>query len=124
MISTVRIRAAALLAASAAAAIGTSLAAEPVSVRAAPVTETIHGISLTDEYRWMEDPANAAEMLAFIEAENARTRAMLDALPERAWFEQRLAELSSDLGLRLNQIQNASTVTSATPDRKFLASLS
>ena len=28
------------------------------------------------------------------------------------------------LGLRLNQIQNASTVTSATPDRKFLASLS
>lgn len=97
MISTFRVRAAALLAASAAAAIGTSLAAEPVPVRAAPVTETIHGITLSDEYRWMEDPANAAEMLAFVEAENARTRAMLDALPERTWFEQRLAALSSDI---------------------------
>ena len=97
MISTSRVRAASLLAASAAAAIGTGLAAEPVSVRAAPVTETIHGITLKDEYRWMEDPANAPEMLAFVEAENARTRAMLDALPERAWFEQRLAELSSDI---------------------------
>lgn len=97
MISTHRVRAAALLAASAAAAIGTSLAAEPASVRADPVTETVHGITLSDEYRWMEDPANAPEMLAFVEAENARTRTMLDALPERAWFERRLAELSSDI---------------------------
>lgn len=97
MIATFHVRAAVLLTASAAAAISTSLAAQPASVRADPVTETVHGITLTDEYRWMEDPANAAEMLAFVEAENARTRAMLDALPERAWFEQRLAALSSDI---------------------------
>lgn len=97
MIKTIHLRAAALLAATAAAAIGAGLAAEPVSVRTEPVTETIHGITLTDEYRWMEDPANSAEMLAFIAAENARTRAMLDALPERAWFGQRLSEISSNL---------------------------
>ena len=97
MISTVGFRAAALLAASTAAAISASLAAQPVSVRAEPVTETVHGITLTDEYRWMEDPANSAEMLAFIEAENTRSRAMLDALPERAWFQQRLGEISSSL---------------------------
>ncbi len=97
MISTVGFRAAGLLAASTAAAISASLAAQPVSVRAEPVTETVHGITLTDEYRWMEDPANSAEMLAFIEAENTRTRAMLDALPERAWFQQRLGEISSSL---------------------------
>ena len=97
MISTDRVRAATLLAASAAAAISAGLAAQPVTVRAEPVTETIHGITLTDEYRWMEDPANAAEMLAFIEAENTLTRAMLDALPERAWFAKRLGEISSSL---------------------------
>lgn len=97
MISIFRVRAAALLTASAAAAICTSLAAQTVPVRAEPVTETVHGITLTDEYRWMEDPANAAEMLAFIKAENARARAMFDALPERPWFAQRLGEISSNL---------------------------
>ena len=65
--------------------------------RAVPFTETVHGITLADEYRWMEDPANLDAMIAFIAQENARTRAMLDALPERAWFEQRLGEISSNL---------------------------
>lgn len=71
------------------------LAAAPP--RAVPLTETVHGVTLSDEYRWMEDPANRAEMLAFVEAENTRTRAMLDAIPERAWFEKRLTEVSSSL---------------------------
>lgn len=97
MIRTFHARAAALLIASAAAAFSASLAAQTIPVRAEPVTETIHGITLTDEYRWMEDPANAAEMLAFIEAENNRARAMFDALPERAWFARRLGEISSNL---------------------------
>ncbi|UVI39572.1 prolyl oligopeptidase family serine peptidase [Qipengyuania spongiae] len=69
----------------------------PPQVRSVPLTETVHGITLEDEYRWMEDPANQAEMLAFVERENVRTRAMLDALPERAWFLQRLTEISSSL---------------------------
>jgi prolyl oligopeptidase len=98
---TFRARCAALLVAAGAGAISASLAAQtaptPVPVRSEPVTETIHGITLTDEYRWMEDPANASEMLAFVEAENARARAMLDALPERAWFAGRLGTISSGL---------------------------
>lgn len=88
---------AALLVAAGASALGTGLAAQTVPVRAEPVAETIHGITLTDEYRWMEDPANRDALLAFVEAENARTRAMLDALPERAWFAKRLGEVSSSL---------------------------
>ena len=97
MTKSFRTRCAALLVAAGASALSASLAAQTIPVRADPVTETVHGITLTDEYRWMEDPANASEMLAFVEAENARTRAMLDALPERAWFEQRLEALSSDI---------------------------
>ena len=72
----------------------TALAEPPLAI---PLRETIHGVTLQDEYRWMEDPSKKAEMLAFVEAENARNRAMLDAIPERAWFETRLTEVSSSL---------------------------
>lgn len=65
--------------------------------RLVPLTETVHGVTLSDEYRWMEDPANRAEMIAFVEADNARTRALLDATPDRAWFAKRLEEVSSSL---------------------------
>lgn len=71
--------------------------AQTAPVRTEMVTETVHGLTLGDEYRWMEDRANSDEMLAFIEQENARTRLMLDALPEREWFERRLGEISSNL---------------------------
>ena len=76
-------------------ALATPLLAAPP--RAVPLSETVHGVTLADEYRWMEDPANRAEMLAFVEAENSRTRVLLDAIPERAWFEKRLGEVSSSL---------------------------
>lgn len=65
--------------------------------RVVPLSETVHGVTLADEYRWMEDPANAAEMLAFVEAENTRFRGLIDARGERAWFERRLGEVSSSL---------------------------
>ena len=45
----------------------------------------------------MEDPANRDELLAFVKTENARTEAMLAALPERAWFARRLEQISSNL---------------------------
>lgn len=72
-------------------------AAEAQSPRAVPLTETVHGVMLQDEYRWMEDPANTPEMLRFVQAENARFRALVDARPERAWFDNRLKEVSSSL---------------------------
>jgi hypothetical protein len=34
-------------------------AAAPTAV---PVTGTVHGITLTDEYRWMEDPAKPGRL--------------------------------------------------------------
>jgi prolyl oligopeptidase len=90
---------AALLAAAATYAFTAQAEDAPIAapLRAEPLTETVHGITLADEYRWMEDPANRDAMIAYIAQENARTRTMLDALPERAWFEQRLGEISSNL---------------------------
>ena len=82
----------------------TALAAPPP--RTVRVTETTHGITLTDEYRWMEDSANAAEMTAWLKAESAEARKELEALPERAGFAAKLKEVSSSL-TRVRDIQIA-----------------
>lgn len=82
-------------------------AAPPTAV---PFTETVHGITLADEYRWMEDPAKAAEMSAWVLSESATAHAALRALPERAAFAAKLMEVSSDL-TRLRDVQAAGPVT-------------
>ena len=51
-----------------------------------PLTETVHGHTLSDEYRWMEDPARADEVHAWIRAESDATQRLLAASPLRADF--------------------------------------
>lgn len=75
----------------------TAQTATRVAPRAVPLTETVQGITLSDEYRWMEDSANAAEWTAWVRAESQRTRAMLDAAPVRAEFGKLIADTSSSL---------------------------
>jgi prolyl oligopeptidase len=45
-----------------------------------PVSDTYHGVTVTDDYRWLEAAGDPA-VQAWSEAQNARTRAFLDALP-------------------------------------------
>lgn len=59
---------------------------------ARPVAETLHGVTLIDPYRWLEDD-KAPETRAFVEAQMKLTRSLLDARPERLAFRQRLTEL-------------------------------
>lgn len=49
--------------------------------RRTDLVETLHGVEVADPYRWLED-AEAAETRAWVEAQNALTRAALDG-PER-----------------------------------------
>ncbi len=70
--------------------------------RAVPLTETTHGITLNDEYRWMEDAANAAEVKSWILAEGSKTRAALDAMPERARFAELLKQSNGALTRRFD----------------------
>ncbi len=56
------------------------------------VTETIHGVTIHDPYRWLEDQ-QSSETRAWIDAENAYTRSVLDAMPGRAAISKRLEEL-------------------------------
>ena len=56
------------------------------------VVEIVHGERVVDPYRWLEDD-DADRVRAWTEDQNARTRAVLDARPERSHFTGRLREL-------------------------------
>lgn len=57
-----------------------------------PVTETLHGVTLTDPYRWLEED-HAPETRGYVQEQMRLTRSLLDARPDRAAFRQRLTEL-------------------------------
>lgn len=87
----------------------TAAAVHADDARKVPLTETVHGIVLQDEYRWMEDPANKDEMVKWVEAEGEATRAKLDAMPERAEFLKLIEQTSSEL-MRATGYQRAGNV--------------
>ena len=64
----------------------------PPKTRMDNITETIHGITITDPYRWLEDQ-NSPETRAWIEAQNAHTQSILGTLPNRAAISSRLTQL-------------------------------
>ena len=63
----------------------------PVARRGDTV-DVLHGVSVADPYRWMEDQ-ESDELAAWIEAENAVTGAYLDRIPEREEIQNRLTGL-------------------------------
>ncbi|MFI4897859.1 MAG: prolyl oligopeptidase family protein [Phycisphaerales bacterium JB059] len=80
--------------------VSASLGAPPAT-DARPVTESIHGVEVSDPYRWLEgdnsDPAQMGrltdEVVAWTDDQNAFTRSVLDNLPGRRALESRLREL-------------------------------
>ena len=56
------------------------------------VTDTYHGVSVADPYRWLEDP-DSAETRAWVEAENKITFGYLEAIPARSALKERLTKL-------------------------------
>ncbi len=77
-----------------------ALAAPPAS-RVEPVKDALHGVEITDNYRWLEgdnsDPQHMGkitdEVAAWTDAQNAYTRSLLDNLPGRQKLEERLRPL-------------------------------
>lgn len=58
------------------------------------VADVWHGERVVDPYRWLED-TESERTRAWTDAQNARTRSVLDALPQRRHFAARLHELLS-----------------------------
>jgi prolyl oligopeptidase len=57
-----------------------------------PVTEILHGIEITDPYRWLEDQ-NSPRTRKWLEEQSAHTRAYFAAIPERERIRTRVREL-------------------------------
>ena len=74
---------------------------KPPATRSAPVTDSLHGVEIVDNYRWLEgdnaDPDHMGrvtpEVSAWTDAQNAHTRAALDGLPGRKSIEDALRPL-------------------------------
>jgi prolyl oligopeptidase len=64
----------------------------PPDTRATETADTLHGATVLDPYRWLEDQA-APETRAWIDAENAYTEAVIGRLPGKERIERRLTEL-------------------------------
>jgi prolyl oligopeptidase len=60
--------------------------------RKSDFTETLHGQSLPDPYRWLEDD-NSPETKAWVEAQNKVTFAYLNSIPQRDALRKRLTQL-------------------------------
>src|SRR5713226_1372454 len=59
-----------------------------------PVTEVLHGVEITDPYRWLEDQ-NSPRTRKWLEEQTGYTRAYLDAIPGRERIRKRVTELLS-----------------------------
>src|ERR1700719_843093 len=56
-----------------------------------PVTDEYQGVKVQDDYQWLENDADPA-VKTWSDAQNQRTRAYLDKLPDRAAIEKQLTE--------------------------------
>lgn len=57
-----------------------------------PVTEVLHGVPVTDPYRWLEDP-ESPRTREWIAAQTRYARSYLDSIPGRARIRDRIREL-------------------------------
>jgi prolyl oligopeptidase len=64
----------------------------PPPTPAEPVTEILHGIEITDPYRWLEDQ-NSSRTRKWLEEQAAYTRAYFASIPDRERIRTRVSEL-------------------------------
>ena len=79
------------------AAAGVAVDGPPVA-RIAPAVETLHGVVVTDPYRWMED-LKSPEWTAYATAQNAFARKVLVAIPGRDALAKRIDAMTSTLAV-------------------------
>src|SRR5690348_2240206 len=85
---------------------GTALA-QPIQYPATPkkpVVDTYHGVTVTEDYRWLEDGADPAVREWSVKQLEV-TRAYLDGLPQRALLQERFSELLGSSPVRYYAFQ-------------------
>src|SRR5258708_35517279 len=69
-----------------------AVAAPAPKTRTDDIIDTVHGVTIHDPYRWLEDQ-QSPETRLWIDTQNAYTRSVLDPLPGRSAITKRLEEL-------------------------------
>jgi prolyl oligopeptidase len=69
-----------------------------------PVTDEYHGVTVRDDYRWLEDWSDP-ETKRWSAAENAYARAYLDHLPARAAIKERFKQLISESSANYSRLE-------------------
>src|SRR5215468_2321664 len=64
-----------------------------------PVTNVYHGVTVVDNYQWLEDPS-APEVREWMRQQNDRTRTYFSRLPFREGIAQQLLQLRSEESAR------------------------
>ena len=82
---------------SGASALALTAAAAPPVAEIRDVPSVLHGVSVPDPYRWLED-VKSPEAQAWMRAQGEATRAVLDRITVRDALEKRIAELSAASG--------------------------
>jgi len=78
--------------------------ASPPPTPKRPVSDTYHGVTITEDYRWLENGEDP-EVKQWSDAQNQRTRAYLDKLPARAAIEDYLGGLMIGTSGRYSDLQ-------------------
>ena len=86
------------------AAAGPGFAAGPPPAPSRPVTNIYHGVTVVDNYRWLEN-FNDPEVRQWSAAQNAATRAYLDNLPARSNIVKRLQKILSQTSASYSGLQ-------------------
>lgn len=81
----------------------------PPVARVEVIKDTYFGETLSDPYRWMENPLDR-EWLPYLKGQNEHTRAILDSLPTREGLLKRIQRLSGDT-VATTRVQRAGAMT-------------
>jgi prolyl oligopeptidase len=77
----------------------------PPKAEVEAVTDTIHGVEVTDPYRWLEDQ-NSAKTRAWINAENAYTDSVLSRIPGRPALKEKVTALLKTESMSPPRVRN------------------
>jgi prolyl oligopeptidase len=70
------------------------------------VGSTYHGVTVTEDYRWLED-AQSNQTQSWTKAQDRRTRSYLEKLPFRDAVRQRVAEVLTTEPVRYDALRHA-----------------
>jgi prolyl oligopeptidase len=76
----------------------------PPATLANPVIDTLHGVEISDPYRWLEH-SGTPEVRVWTQQQNAYTDRLLQVLPGRFEMRRRLAELAASSGAGLPRMR-------------------